>query len=587
MISAQALTKALGGRWSGSTGSARCPGHDDKTPSLSISDGENGRLLVKCHAGCEQERVIDALKARDLWPEAARSTSTTRRTTKAKPRPAPNDAQVPDFRALFKQEPVDFWDYTDQKGRLIGYTARLEGRDGKKILPVIHNGKTWISEAFPEPRPLYQLPALASRPDAPVLVVEGEKTCCAAQALLDDQVVVTWPGGTNAVGKVDWTPLAGRRVTLWPDADAPGKKAANQVATFLLRIGAATVRAVKLPDGLPQGWDLADPIPEDMDINQLIADAIDMRAARLAKLPIKSAQTIDLTDYPEAKWAIPGLIPDGVTILAGPKSRGKSFIALDFGIAVATGGPALGNIKCEPGAVLYLALEDGERRIKGRMRAILQGRLVPSALDIATEWRTIDDGGLEDIETWILARSDARLVVIDILAKVKGRPDAARGVYDQDYATIGPFHALARKHGIAIVLVHHTNKGSAADPVLRISGTMGLSGAADTTLVLSREARDTYGTLDVRGRDVPEREIALQFDSKTGCVIQLGAADDFRKSEERRAIIRTLIDGGPMRPTAIAQALGKKPGTTRMSLSRMRQAGEIIALADGRYQAVE
>ena len=116
---------------------------------------------------------------------------------------------------------------------------------------------------------------------------------------------------------------------------------------------------------------------------------------------------------------------------------------------------------------------------------------------------------------------------------------------------------------------------------------MGLSGAADTTLVLSREARDVHGTLDVRGRDVPEREIALQFDRETGCVIQLGAADDFRKSEERRAVIRTLIDGGPMRPTEIAQSVGKKPGTIRMTLSRMRQAGEITSLADGTYQAVE
>ena len=584
-MNAESLTKALQGRWNGSSGVAQCPAHDDHDPSLSVSEGQDGKLLVRCHAGCEQELVIDALRARDLWPEAPRST--TRRTTKAKPRPAPNTAPVPDFRTLFNQAPSDFWDYTDEKGRLIGYTARLEGRNGKKILPVTHNGKVWVSEAFPEPRPLYQLPTLASRPDAPVIVVEGEKTCVAAQALFDDQVVLTWPGGTNAVGKVDWSPLAGRRVTLWPDADEPGKKAANQVATILLHLGAATVRAVKLPDGLPQGWDLADPIPEGLDIEKLIRDAVDMRAARLSRLPIKSAVMIDVTDYPEAKWAVPGLIPDGVTILAGPKSRGKSFIALDFGVAVATGGPALGNIKCDPGAVLYLALEDGERRIKGRVRAILQGRLVPSGLDIATEWRTLDDGGLDDLETWIIARPDARLIVIDVLAKVKGRPDAARGIYDQDYQTIGPFHALARKHGIAIVLVHHTNKAGASDPVLRISGTMGLSGAADTTLVLSREARDTHGTLDVRGRDVPEREIALQFDRETGCVIQLGAADDFRKSEQRRAIIRTLIDGGSMRPTEIAQALGKKPGTIRAGLLKMKSAGEITRLADGRYQAVE
>lgn len=586
-MNAKALTKALAGRWNGSSGTACCPGHDDKKPSLSISEGENGCVLVRCHAGCEQEHVIDALRARSLWPEGARAPARTRYTAKARPKTAPQLAPIPDFRALFKQEPTDFWDYTDENGRLIGYTARLEGRAGKKILPVIHNGKAWVSTAFPEPRPLYGLPALASRPDAPVVVVEGEKACCAAQALLEDQVVVTWPGGTNAVEKADWTPLAGRRVTLWPDADEPGKKAANQAATILLRIGAATVHAVKVPDGLPQGWDLADPIPEGMDFGQLIGAAIDMREARLAKLPIKSAAAIDATTYPEAKWAVPGLVPDGVTILAGAKSRGKSYIALDFGVAVASGGEALGNIKCEQGPVLYLALEDGERRIKGRMRAILQGRLVPSALYIAIEWRTADDGGLDDIETWIAARPDARLIVIDVLAKVKGRPDAARGVYDQDYATIGPFHALARKHGVAIVLVHHTNKGAASDPVLRISGTMGLSGAADTTLVLSREARDTHGTLDVRGRDVPEREIALQFDRETGCVIQLGAAADFRKSEERRAIIRTLIDGGPMRPNEIAAAVGKKAATIRVGLLKMKRAGEITALADGTYRAVE
>ena len=186
VVNAESLTKALQGRWNGSSGVARCPGHDDKTPSLSISDGENGRLLVRCHAGCEQDRVIDTLRVLGLWPETSRPAVNSPRPTKAKPRSAPNAAPVPDFRALFGQEPVDFWDYTDEKGRLIGYTARLEGRGGKKILPVTHNGKVWVSAAFPEPRHLYQLPALVSRPDAPVLVVEGEKTCCAAQALLDD-----------------------------------------------------------------------------------------------------------------------------------------------------------------------------------------------------------------------------------------------------------------------------------------------------------------------------------------------------------------------------------------------------------------
>src|SRR5262249_42572485 len=124
----------------------------------------------------------------------------------------------------------------------------------------------------------------------------------------------------------------------------------------------------------------------------------------------------------------------------------------------------------------------------------------------------------------------------------------------------------------------------AADPVLRISGTMGLSGAADTTLVLSREARDLHGTLDVRGRDVPEREIALQFDPNTGCVIQLGAADDFRKSEQRRNVLRALSQASEaMHPVDIAELLGRKRGTVRWLLSEMHKAGEVSQLPNGKY----
>jgi hypothetical protein len=581
MTAAEDLTRALSGRWNGSGGKARCPAHRDRDPSLSISDKPDGGVLVHCHGGCPQETVWRVLLDKGLVE------GTMRTGRRASPTRAPAPPTAPDFRALLKCDPVDFWDYRDAAGRLLGYTSRVEGRDGKAILPITHDGTAWRCKGFPEPRPLFGLPALAARPNDRVLLVEGEKTACAAQGLLEDFVVMTWPGGTAAVNKVDWSPLTGRKVTLWPDADDQGRKAMNTISTILLRDGAASVHAVKLPAGLPQGWDLADDLPADLDISKLLAEAVDMRAARIAKLPIKSATTIDATDYPEARWAVPGLVPDGVTILAGPKSRGKSFVALDLSVAVASGGPALGNMWCDQGAVLYLALEDGERRIQGRIRAILQGQPVPQNLDIATEWNNTDNGGLEDLELWLAARPNARLVVVDVLAKIKGRPDPQRGVYDQDYATITPFHALARKHGVAVVLVHHTNKGAASDPVLRISGTMGLSGAADTTLVLSREARDMHGTLDVRGRDVPERELALQFDRDTGCVTHLGAADDFRKSEERRAIIRILLDGGAMTPTEIAQALGKKPGTIRGALFKMKKAGEVAALANGKYEAVE
>lgn len=586
-MNAAELTKALAGRWNGKSGSARCPAHDDRKASLTINDGRNGAPVVCCHAHCSQDTVISALRSAGLWP-AERAPRTPWNPPSAAPATIVADnAPPPDFRAILGAEPSEMWDYLDADDHLLGYVCRIDKPDGKVVLPITWDGRAWVRKAFPEPRPLYNLPALADRPDAEVLVVEGEKVAVAASRVVEDHVAVTWPGGCAAVAKADWSPLKGRRVVVWPDADDPGAKAARDVVRACMAAGAAQVRVVALPEGLPKGWDLADDIPPGLDVARMIADAKDHNAERLAALPIKKASAIDSAKYSAIRWAVPGLVPDGCTILAGPKSRGKSFISLDLALAVASGDAALGNIACEQGDVLYLALEDGERRLRDRMRAILRDRPVPDALDIATEWRTIDAGGLEDIEAWIAGRPSARLIIIDVLAKVKGRPDRERGVYDQDYATIGPFHALARKHGIAIIIVHHTNKSTATgDPVLRISGTMGLSGAADTTLVLSREAREMHGTLDVRGRDVAEREIALQFDPETGCVIQLGAADDFRKSEQRRVIIRALIQNGdPMYPVDLAELLGRKRTSIRWLLAEMHKAGEIAKLPNGKYYA--
>src|SRR5262249_19054475 len=181
-----------------------------------------------------------------------------------------------------------------------------------------------------------------------------EKAAEGAKDHVDTHVVMTWPGGTGAVAHIDLTPLKGRHVVLWPDNDEPGRKAMRAIADRLT--DARSVKGVKLPDGLPAGWDLGDAILTDLDPVALIGRAVDVRLDRLASLPIKKASALDASDLPDIKWAVPGLVPDGVSILAGPKSRGKSFISLDLAIAVASGGNALGNIKCELRAVLHIGL---------------------------------------------------------------------------------------------------------------------------------------------------------------------------------------------------------------------------------------
>ena len=112
----------------------------------------------------------------------------------------------------------------------------------------------------PAPRPLYGLDTLAQRPDAPVLVLEGEKAADAAGTLFPDHAVTTWPGRCQAVAKADWRPLQGRDVVIWPDHDQPGVRAALAVAKACS--GASDVRIVDLPSGTPDRWDVADPLPE-------------------------------------------------------------------------------------------------------------------------------------------------------------------------------------------------------------------------------------------------------------------------------------------------------------------------------------
>jgi putative DNA primase/helicase len=111
---------------------------------------------------------------------------------------------------------------------------------------------------WPTPRPLYRLPDVYSRPDAPVLIVEGEKAADAAAALFPNTVIVSWSNGSKAVDLVDWSPLAGRRVTVWPDNDDDGHKAMARIAARLLCLPCTTVRRVQPPADAPTGWDIAD-----------------------------------------------------------------------------------------------------------------------------------------------------------------------------------------------------------------------------------------------------------------------------------------------------------------------------------------
>lgn len=207
--------------------------------------------------------------------------------------PVPDDAPQPRGRHRDKGPVADAWAYRDGQGRVLHWVCRFNLPDGRKeILPQTcwrEAGRLgWQWKAAPVPRPLYRLDALAKAPAAPVLVVEGEKTAEAAAVLFPQLVAVCWSGGSKAVAKADWSPLRGRRVVVLPDADAPGMAAAEAVAKAAVAAGADGAAIVAMPDGLPDGWDVADTFPPGFSKEQCasrIAEALDMASTGALQLP--------------------------------------------------------------------------------------------------------------------------------------------------------------------------------------------------------------------------------------------------------------------------------------------------------------
>jgi hypothetical protein len=180
------------------------------------------------------------------------------------------------------------WTYHDENGVPVAWVVRFDTPGGgKSVMPIrIVDGKhRWKGYTGTEKRPLYNLHKIHSRPDAPILIVEGEKTADAAAQLFPGYVVTTWMGGTENKNKADWSPLLERKtpVVLWADADKPGRKAMAYIAQLI--DGSKRVKTVDLPEK----WDLADPVPDGIDINARIDKALatDPDAEKRAKAAAK------------------------------------------------------------------------------------------------------------------------------------------------------------------------------------------------------------------------------------------------------------------------------------------------------------
>lgn len=309
---------------------------------------------------------------------------------------------------------------------------------------------------------------------------------------------------------------------------------------------------------------------------------------------IITASDLQRQTFAPLRFAVPGVLPEGYTVLAGKPKVGKSWLMLSLAVAVASGGHALGHVKVDPRPVLYLALEDSDRRLQLRINQLLQGDPAPEGLRLAT---TVKRGDILDtIRAYLEAVPNAGLIVLDVLAKVSRPTSYGESPYERDYAVGEMLHAITQKHqGLALVAVHHVRKAESVDFVDSSSGTNGITGAADTYVVLARDRHEQTGLLSITSRDMDEKAYAMRKDESGAWLLTGGSLDAAATAAtQARAdivasqlgdVMRRVVDyvrtTGSATPSDIEQKLAVP--NARVILSRAVEAGLLDRASRGHY----
>jgi AAA domain/Domain of unknown function (DUF6371) len=477
-IDAQAIADSLGTpKRSGRGFMVRCPAHEDNKPSLYVADGSDDSIVLKCHAGCTFQEVRSTLQARGLWPHSG-TRSDKGQIKNAKPQdefeivsPVPSDAPSIDYQKVVGFEPTQKYAYRDALGQVSFIVARQDKPDGKEIRPIIYarNKATgtfqWLAKGLPAPRPLYGLDKLAKRPDAPVILVEGEKTAKAAAKQLNEYVAVTWAGGAKGIQYSDFSALKGREVTLWPDNDDAGKAAMTSLVPILKQHGAKKIRQVQVPDSLPKKWDLADPIPEGIDINALLAGSTEANTGLRSHVFTSSA--LSKLDIQPREFIVEPFLPTAsLSMIFAERGIGKTWLTLSLAVAISHGDDFLGFPVSKARHVLYIDGEMALYDLKSRVIALDDSEnehlhLLPSErlfrMDKPLNINSLEDQQriVEVIETMIAEGDPPELIVFDNLSSLSAGTDENN---NSELDKLLTWLVGLRHRNLAVLLVHHAGK---------------------------------------------------------------------------------------------------------------------------------
>jgi hypothetical protein len=313
---------------------------------------------------------------------------------------------------------------------------------------------------------------------------------------------------------------------------------------------------------------------------------------------LRTGSWLDVQVFPPLAYVVPGLIPEGLSLLVGAPKIGKSWLSLAIALAAAAGGYVLGRLDVgEPRPVLLLALEDGHRRLQDRIRQLIPDEPIPPELHYLTR---IQPGfAVATIEAWLeTIEHPEPLVILDTVGKIM--PPAVNGetAYGRDYRVASRLKEICdARPGMALTGLHHDRKASSDDFVETVSGTNGLADAADTIVVMSRPRNETQGLLKVTGRDVLEGEYAVTVDGGAWSLMgdnlteAAGTAQTLRATAnlgDRSAEVLRLVANHPegVRAADVASALQLSDKDAGTYLLRLFKASKLSRPERGLYTPV-
>jgi hypothetical protein len=533
----------------------KCPSHEDRKASLAIREGEDGRIVVHCHAGCE---VADIVAALGLQMKNLFVSSPTR--------------------ASGLGDIVATYDYQDVSGTLLYQVVRYAPKDFRQRCPDGHGGWTWKLNGVP--RVLYRLPELAGR-DA-VVICEGEKD---ADALWNVRI----PATTNVSGAGKWreeyvaqlTAAGVKRVRIIPDNDDPGRQHADEVVRSCLAAG-IDARIVTLPS-LPPKADVSDFLAAHpvTALHELLRNAPVFTASTPGDFPrrLPSMTLGELLAKPDEHidWLVDGRLRGGtLNMIAGKPKAGKSTLVRDLALQVAQGGQWL-SWHCTQGAVWYCCFEDHEDDVKKHFRQ-MGGR---DEDPIRLFFPPVE----EHMFTRLAAEAvEARpaLIIVDTMMRLVPMTDL--NSYAEVTAKLSPLSDLARVSGAVVLLVHHARKGDGLgiDAVL---GSQALAGSCANILVFSRREETNQRTLVTRqrvGTDLSDTIVTLSAETGRST---LGGSKHIADVE---ALAREMVDqlrdsGDTMTRTDLEKLVGGTTKSKRRATQLLRQPGSgVIVTGSGK-----